>query len=77
MGHAEGDYHLEYLSDFEEWRHPFFNACRMQSAASLGAGFQFLMHGLFLMDKLFIMDWIYEKITGIKEEKDVETITSS
>lgn len=54
MVNAEHDIHLMYLTDAEEYNHPFFYINRMQSVASLAGGFTFLMHAVFAMDLMII-----------------------
>lgn len=43
-----------YLTDQEEYKHPFFQYNRIQSTASLITSLVFLMHAIFLMDLMLI-----------------------
>lgn len=54
MLNAENDYHLMYLTDTEEWSHPFFQISRQQSLLSLITAFIFLMDFMFSMDLILV-----------------------
>uniref|UniRef100_A0A1A9V190 DUF7775 domain-containing protein n=1 Tax=Glossina austeni TaxID=7395 RepID=A0A1A9V190_GLOAU len=54
MHFAEKDYHLMYLSDFEEPLHPFFANCKKQSICALITGFIFLLHTFFAFDMVLV-----------------------
>lgn len=54
MYHAEIDFHLMYLSDFEEPLHPFFRNCKRQSISALACGFVYLLNCVFVIDVIMI-----------------------
>lgn len=54
MYHAENDYHLMYLSDFEEPLHKYFYHCKSQSIASLAGAFLYLLHSMYAFDVVCI-----------------------
>lgn len=54
MHFAEKDYHLMYLSDFEEPLHPFFANCKKQSVCALITAFVFLLHAFFALDMALV-----------------------
>ncbi|KAI9585134.1 hypothetical protein GQX74_000981 [Glossina fuscipes] len=54
MHFAEKDYHLMYLSDFEEPLHPFFASCKKQSVCALIAGFIYMLHAFFAFDMVLV-----------------------
>lgn len=68
MYHAEIDFHLMYLSDFEEPNHPFFRNCKQQSIASLTTGLVYLLHCIFAVDMACI------KGHGLVDAKNVEAV---
>lgn len=49
------DIHVMYLTDQEEYKHPFFQYNRTQSIVSLITSLVFLMHAIFLMDMILIL----------------------
>lgn len=56
MIHVENDPHLMYLTDYEEWLHPYFYMHRLQSVFSLFTGLWFLMHAILGTDMLIIQE---------------------
>ncbi|XP_054745274.1 uncharacterized protein LOC129249466 [Anastrepha obliqua] len=54
MYHAENDFHLIFLSDFEEPTHPFFFYCKAQSIAALATGGMYMLHATFAFDAMLI-----------------------
>ncbi|XP_061394360.1 uncharacterized protein LOC133329917 [Musca vetustissima] len=66
MYHAERDFHLMYLSDFEEPQHGFFRHCKQQSVASLATGLLFLLHCVFAVD----LCWIRQPTMSIFEDEN-------
>lgn len=68
MYHAEIDFHLMYLSDFEEPNHPFFRNCKQQSIASLSAGLVYLLHCIFAVDMACV------KGHGMVDAKNAEAV---
>ncbi|XP_075150008.1 uncharacterized protein LOC142224087 [Haematobia irritans] len=70
MYHAELDFHLMYLSDFEEPLHRFFKNCKRQSIASLANGFVYLLHSLFALDICLVT----QRHVAIYEDENEEAI---
>ncbi|XP_073823648.1 uncharacterized protein [Musca autumnalis] len=70
MYHAERDFHLMYLSDFEEPQHAFFRHCKQQSIASLITGLLFLLHCTFAVD----ICWIRQPHMSIFEDENEEAL---
>lgn len=58
MYHAERDFHLMYLSDYEESVHPFFAISKKQSIAALTSGLFYMLHTIFAIDALLITEEI-------------------
>lgn len=66
MYHAERDFHLMYLSDFEEPLHGFFGHCKHQSIASLATGLLLLLHCVLAVD----ICWIRQPTMSIFEDEN-------
>uniref|UniRef100_A0A182PTT8 DUF7775 domain-containing protein n=1 Tax=Anopheles epiroticus TaxID=199890 RepID=A0A182PTT8_9DIPT len=56
MFHAEKDIHLQYLTDEEEWYHPFFVYCRLQSLGATITAQMFLVHCSLSLDLAGLLD---------------------
>lgn len=60
MVYVENDEHLQFLTDSEEFKHPFFIVCRRQSICALATSILFAMHSSLGWDKHFIRESIDE-----------------
>ncbi|XP_017482411.1 PREDICTED: uncharacterized protein LOC108371373 [Rhagoletis zephyria] len=77
MYHAENDFQLLFLSDFEEPRHPFFFYCKAQSIAALATGGMYMLHATFAFDALFIRPEPQRPEEGMEDveiEEEIEMV---
>ncbi|XP_055843766.1 uncharacterized protein LOC129910412 [Episyrphus balteatus] len=68
MYHAEKDFHLMYLSDYEESIHPFFAISKKQSITALCCGLFYMLHTVFAVDAILITDEIQFDEQGAQAE---------
>uniref|UniRef100_A0A182WM10 DUF7775 domain-containing protein n=1 Tax=Anopheles minimus TaxID=112268 RepID=A0A182WM10_9DIPT len=64
MYHAETDIHLQYLTDEEEWYHPFFVYCRLQSLGATITAQMFLVHCSLALDLAGLLDRWFGGLAG-------------
>lgn len=64
MYHAEKDIHLQYLTDEEEWYHPFFVYCRLQSLGATITAQMFLVHCSLALDLAGLLDRWFGRLGG-------------
>lgn len=54
MYYAEIDFHLMYLTNVEESRHPFFQMCMMQGALAIFTAYFHLLNVVLFLDVLLM-----------------------
>ncbi|XP_067620081.1 uncharacterized protein [Eurosta solidaginis] len=69
MYHAENDFHLMFLTDYEELLHEYFFYCKAQSIAALATGGMYMLHATFAFDAFFFK---YKPQEGASVETEVE-----
>ncbi|XP_012160285.1 uncharacterized protein LOC105665242 [Ceratitis capitata] len=76
MYHAENDFHLMFLTDFEEPQHSYFFYCKAQSIAALTTGALYMLHATYAYDAVFIRTRRRLHV-GVTEDAETEDETES